>query len=77
MQLGLFLGIWICLVVIILMILLLLFLFSVIFMQEAVNVSLDNLKTYPFVKEAMEKNALALFGGYYDFVSGDFEAWKV
>ncbi|XP_008782456.1 carbonic anhydrase, chloroplastic [Phoenix dactylifera] len=45
--------------------------------KEAVNVSLDNLKTYPFVEEALEKKTLSLYGGYYDFVSGNFEAWEV
>ncbi|MQM18833.1 hypothetical protein Taro_051829 [Colocasia esculenta] len=43
--------------------------------KEAVNVSLKNLLTYPFVKESLEKKTLALFGGYYDFVNGQFEVW--
>ncbi|KAJ3688537.1 hypothetical protein LUZ61_017701 [Rhynchospora tenuis] len=41
--------------------------------KEAVKVSLENLKTYPFVKEALEKGKLKLFGGHYDFVNGAFE----
>ncbi|KAI0524670.1 hypothetical protein KFK09_004050 [Dendrobium nobile] len=43
--------------------------------KEAVKVYLENLKTYPFVKEGLEKNTLSLFGGYYDFVNGSFETW--
>ncbi|WOK91551.1 carbonic anhydrase 1-like isoform X2 [Canna indica] len=43
--------------------------------KEAVNVSLENLKTYPFVKDAMEKNTLRLIGAHYDFVGGNFETW--
>ncbi|KAK8453220.1 hypothetical protein SEVIR_5G247900v4 [Setaria viridis] len=44
--------------------------------KEAVNVSLENLKTYPFVKEGLEKGTLKLVGGHYDFVSGKFETWE-
>ena len=44
-------------------------------LQEAVNVSLENLKTYPFVKEGLEKGTLKLVGGHYDFVNGKFETW--
>ncbi|RWW31369.1 hypothetical protein GW17_00004005 [Ensete ventricosum] len=44
--------------------------------QEAVNVSLHNLKTYPFVKEAVEKKSLKLIGAHYDFVNGVFETWE-
>ncbi|KAJ6803247.1 carbonic anhydrase 2-like isoform X1 [Iris pallida] len=44
--------------------------------KEAVNVSLENLKTYPFVKEALEKGTLAIHGGHYDFVNGIFDAWN-
>ena len=44
--------------------------------KEAVNVSLENLRTYPFVKEGLEKKTLALYGGHYDFVKGDFEIWE-
>ena len=43
---------------------------------EAVNLSLENLKTYPFVKEGLEKVTLKLVGGHYDFVSGKFETWE-
>ncbi|KAJ6792168.1 carbonic anhydrase 2-like isoform X1 [Iris pallida] len=44
--------------------------------KEAVNVSLENLKTYPFVQEGLEKKSLAIHGGYYDFVNGVFETWS-
>ncbi|KAK3033588.1 hypothetical protein RJ639_032436 [Escallonia herrerae] len=43
--------------------------------KEAVNVSLGNLLTYPFVREGLLKKTLALKGGYYDFVKGSFELW--
>ncbi|PSR87579.1 Carbonic anhydrase [Actinidia chinensis var. chinensis] len=43
--------------------------------KEAVNVSLGNLLTYPFVREGLVKKTLSLKGGYYDFVSGSFELW--
>ncbi|WOL14467.1 carbonic anhydrase 2 [Canna indica] len=44
--------------------------------KEAVNVSLANLKTYPFVKTAVENNSLKLIGAHYDFVNGVFETWE-
>ncbi|KAH0466855.1 hypothetical protein IEQ34_004093 [Dendrobium chrysotoxum] len=44
--------------------------------KEAVKVSLENLKTYPYVKEGLENKTLALYGGYYDFVNGAFETWE-
>lgn len=44
-------------------------------MQEAVNVSLGHLLTYPFVRDGLVKKTLALKGGYYDFVKGAFELW--
>ncbi|KAG9449959.1 hypothetical protein H6P81_009924 [Aristolochia fimbriata] len=43
--------------------------------KEAVNVSLSNLLTYPFVRDGLNKKTLAVQGGYYDFVSGSFEVW--
>lgn len=45
--------------------------------KEAVNVSLGNLLTYPFVREGLVKKTLALKGGYYDFVNGSFELWSL
>ncbi|GAB2297381.1 hypothetical protein Dimus_031488 [Dionaea muscipula] len=45
--------------------------------KEAVNVSLGNLLTYPFVREAVDKKTLALKGAHYDFVKGTFELWNL
>ncbi|KAJ6676683.1 CARBONIC ANHYDRASE [Salix viminalis] len=45
--------------------------------MEAVNLSLINIQTYPYVREKMARKALALRGGYYDFVKGCFELWEV
>lgn len=45
--------------------------------KEAVNVSLGNLLTYPFVRDGLVKKTLALKGGYYDFVKGSFELWSL
>ncbi|XP_078168546.1 beta carbonic anhydrase 4-like isoform X2 [Carex rostrata] len=44
--------------------------------KEAVNLSLDNLKTYPFVKEALEKNSVKLIGSHYDFVDCGITVWE-
>ena len=46
-------------------------------MQEAVNLSLLNVQTYPYVQKAIAENKLALKGGYYDFVNGSFELWDL
>lgn len=46
-------------------------------MQEAVNVSLGNLLTYPFVREAVVNKTLALKGAHYDFVKGAFQLWDL
>ncbi|XP_010243030.1 PREDICTED: carbonic anhydrase 2-like [Nelumbo nucifera] len=43
--------------------------------KEAVNISLKNLLTYPFVRDGLMKKTLALKGGFYDFVNGSFELW--
>ncbi|EEF37015.1 carbonic anhydrase 2 isoform X2 [Ricinus communis] len=45
--------------------------------KEAVNVSLGNLLTYPFVVEGVTKKTLALKGAHYDFVKGAFELWDL
>ncbi|CAO2829255.1 unnamed protein product [Amaranthus hypochondriacus] len=45
--------------------------------KEAVNVSLGNLLTYPFVREAVVNKTLALKGAHYDFVHGAFELWNL
>lgn len=49
----------------------------VIEMQEAVNVSLGNLLTYPFVRDGLVKKTLALKGAHYDFVRGTFDLWDL
>ncbi|KAK1432778.1 hypothetical protein QVD17_09678 [Tagetes erecta] len=43
--------------------------------KEAVNVSLANLLTYPFVRNGLVNKTLALKGAHYDFVNGTFELW--
>ncbi|XAR65065.1 Carbonate dehydratase [Bertholletia excelsa] len=45
--------------------------------KEAVNVSLGNLLTYPFVREGVLKKTLSIKGGHYDFVKGSFETWNL
>ncbi|KAI9390512.1 hypothetical protein POPTR_008G189800v4 [Populus trichocarpa] len=45
--------------------------------KEAVNVSLGNLLTYPFVREAVVNGAVSLKGAHYDFVKGTFELWDL
>lgn len=45
--------------------------------KEAVNVSIGNLLSYPFVRDGLLKKTLAIKGGYYDFVKGGFELWDV
>ncbi|KAF3431276.1 hypothetical protein FNV43_RR26006 [Rhamnella rubrinervis] len=45
--------------------------------KEAVNVSLGNLLTYPFVREGLVRKTLALKGAHYDFVNGTFELWDL
>ncbi|KAB2042017.1 hypothetical protein ES319_D02G187500v1 [Gossypium barbadense] len=45
--------------------------------KEAVNVSLGNLLTYPFVREAVVKKTVALKGAHYDFVNGKFDLWNL
>ncbi|KAF9677900.1 hypothetical protein SADUNF_Sadunf08G0156000 [Salix dunnii] len=45
--------------------------------KEAVNVSLENLLTYPFVREAVVNDAVSLKGAHYDFVKGTFQLWDL
>ncbi|GMI99470.1 BETA CARBONIC ANHYDRASE 2, CARBONIC ANHYDRASE 18, carbonic anhydrase 2 [Hibiscus trionum] len=45
--------------------------------QMQVNVSAGNLLTYPFVRDALLRGNLTIRGGYYDFVNGSFDLWKV
>ncbi|GKF16401.1 carbonic anhydrase 2-like protein [Tanacetum coccineum] len=45
--------------------------------MEAVNVSLGNLLSYPFVKATVMNKTLSLKGGYYDFVKCSFDTWSL
>ncbi|XP_062081068.1 carbonic anhydrase 2-like [Humulus lupulus] len=45
--------------------------------EEAVNLSLKNLHSYPFVQRGIKENKIALRGGYYDFVNGSFKLWEL
>ncbi|KAI3933452.1 hypothetical protein MKX01_022031 [Papaver californicum] len=45
--------------------------------KEAVKVSLGNLLTYPFVRNACLNKTLKLKGGHYDFVKGSFQLWDL
>ncbi|XP_004135244.2 carbonic anhydrase 2 isoform X1 [Cucumis sativus] len=45
--------------------------------KEAVNVSLGNLLSYPFVREAVVNKRLFIRGAHYNFVSGAFELWNL
>ncbi|KAF7135665.1 hypothetical protein RHSIM_Rhsim08G0171600 [Rhododendron simsii] len=42
---------------------------------EAVNVSLINLLTYPYVRSRVAEGTLKLMGGHYDFVDGKLQVW--
>jgi carbonic anhydrase len=39
--------------------------------QTSLKRSLDNLKTFPFIRAASERNTLALFGAYFDVATGE------
>ncbi|KAK4784527.1 hypothetical protein SAY86_018895 [Trapa natans] len=45
--------------------------------KEAVNVSLGNLLTYPYVRDRVVKNSLAIKGAHYDFTKGALELWDL
>ncbi|EOY20711.1 hypothetical protein QUC31_006999 [Theobroma cacao] len=45
--------------------------------KVSVKNSMANLLTYPFVRNAVVSGTLTLRGGYYDFVNGTFEQWKM
>ncbi|KAF4378116.1 hypothetical protein G4B88_022948 [Cannabis sativa] len=45
--------------------------------EEAVNISLKNLYSYPFVRRGIQEKMIALRGGYYDFVAGSFKLWEL
>ncbi|XP_057952099.1 carbonic anhydrase 2-like isoform X2 [Malania oleifera] len=44
--------------------------------KEAVDMSLTNLLSYPYVRDGVANGTLALRGGYYDFVEGKFLLWE-
>ncbi|KAE8124208.1 hypothetical protein FH972_019113 [Carpinus fangiana] len=44
--------------------------------KEAVNLSLINLLSYPYVQKAVASKRLRLMGGYYNFVDGTFYRWE-
>lgn len=44
--------------------------------KESVNNSIVNLLTYPYVEREVRNKSLELFGGYYNFVKGEFKLWK-
>ncbi|XWS60729.1 hypothetical protein CRYUN_Cryun07bG0060800 [Craigia yunnanensis] len=45
--------------------------------KESVRNSMANLLTYPYVRNAVANGTMTLRGGYYDFVNGTFEQWKM
>ncbi|XP_065873799.1 carbonic anhydrase 2 isoform X2 [Euphorbia lathyris] len=45
--------------------------------KATVNVSLGNLLTYPFVRNAVLNRSVVLKGAHYDFVKGSFELWDL
>ncbi|XP_020091267.1 beta carbonic anhydrase 5, chloroplastic [Ananas comosus] len=45
--------------------------------KESINGSLLNLLTYPWIEKRVTEGALALHGGYYDFVNCNFEKWTL
>jgi len=45
--------------------------------QEAVNLSLANLLTFPFIRERLESGRLHIYGMHYDFVKGELTSWRI
>ncbi|XP_039057948.1 carbonic anhydrase 2-like isoform X2 [Hibiscus syriacus] len=45
--------------------------------KESVRNSMVNLLSYPFVRNAVVNGTMIVRGGYYDFVNGSFEQWKM
>lgn len=46
-------------------------------MQEAVNVSLANLLTFPFIEERVKAGKLHIYGMHYDFIDGQLTSWQI
>ncbi len=44
--------------------------------QAVVKLSLENLKTFPWIKERVEAKTLSLHGWYYDLVSGEVLSYR-
>ncbi len=44
--------------------------------KEALLISLDNLKGFPFVKKAMDEGRLLIHGWHFDITSGEILAWE-
>jgi carbonic anhydrase len=47
------------------------------FWQEAVNVSLKNLLTYPFIEERVKDGRLQIHGMHYDLTEGKLTCWDI
>eukprot|EP00899_Mesostigma_viride_P027982 jgi/Mesvir1/8369/Mv12620-RA.1 len=45
--------------------------------KESINVSLANLLTFPFIKQAVNSNQLFLHGMYYDLSEGTLHRWRL
>ncbi|CAA6659515.1 unnamed protein product [Spirodela intermedia] len=45
--------------------------------KESINGSLQNLLSYPWIKQRVVEGKLAIHGGYYDFVNCTFEKWTL
>lgn len=45
--------------------------------QEAVNLSLANLLTFPFIQERLHSGRLQIYGMHYDFVAGRLTSWRI
>lgn len=45
--------------------------------QEAVNLSLANLLTFPFIEERLQSGHLQIYGMHYDFVEGRLTSWRI
>jgi carbonic anhydrase len=43
--------------------------------QASIRYSLDNLRTFPFVKERVDAGSLALHGGFFDIATGELESY--
>ncbi|KAJ7545561.1 hypothetical protein O6H91_08G000800 [Diphasiastrum complanatum] len=45
--------------------------------KESVNLSLTNLLTFPWVRDAVRDGKVSLHGAHYDFLEGSLEQWTV